>query len=162
MLNIKYNFTSQELKNIQFHIRKYGSYEYVLKYLLLNDLDCTKILDNIGRPNQTINYGYKIAISEYNYILDLLLKETNDNNLYEEYKNKLKLIHNNNIEYEKLNPPIIYEYKKTKVKTKVKTKTEKSNKIPKTTKPKLTKEEKANIKMKKLAESITFKIPKNE
>lgn len=45
----------------------HGAIEYFIK-----DLDCTTIYDDGSRPRQTINYGYRIAISSIEYILDQL------------------------------------------------------------------------------------------
>ena len=74
--------------------------------LLLVYLDCSRIINNM-RMMQTIGYPYKRYISMYIYILNNIL----DNDKYSEYENKLISLHLKNLDYEKENPPIIYDKK---------------------------------------------------
>ena len=74
--------------------------------LLLVYLDCSRIINNM-RMMQTIGYPYKRYISIYLYILNNIL----DNNKYSEYENKLISLHLKNLDFEKENPPIIYDKK---------------------------------------------------
>ena len=74
--------------------------------LLLVYLDCSRIINNM-RMMQTIGYTYKRYISTYIYILNNLL----DKNKYSEYVNNLISLHLKNLDYEKENPPIIYDKK---------------------------------------------------
>ena len=74
--------------------------------LLLVYLDCSRIINNM-RMMQTIGYPYKRYISIYLYILNNIL----DNDKYSEYENKLISLHLKNLDYEKENPPIIYDKK---------------------------------------------------
>ena len=74
--------------------------------LLLVYLDCSRIINNM-RMMQTIGYTYKRYISTYIYILNNIL----DKNKYLEYENKLISLHLKNLDYEKENPPIIYDKK---------------------------------------------------
>ena len=74
--------------------------------LLLVYLDCSRIINNM-RMMQTIGYPYKRYISIYLYILNNIL----DNDKYSEYENKLISLHIKNLDYEKENPPIIYDKK---------------------------------------------------
>ena len=74
--------------------------------LLLVYLDCSRIINNM-RMMQTIGYPYKRYISIYLYILNNIL----DSNKYSEYENKLISLHLKNLDYEKENPPIIYDKK---------------------------------------------------
>ena len=74
--------------------------------LLLVYLDCSRIINNM-RMMQTIGYPYKRYISIYLYILDNIL----DNDKYSEYEDKLISLHLKNLDFEKENPPIIYDKK---------------------------------------------------
>lgn len=74
--------------------------------LLLVYLDCSRIINNM-RIMQTIGYTYKRYISTYIYILNNIL----DKNKYSEYVNNLISLHLKNLDYEKENPPIIYDKK---------------------------------------------------
>ena len=74
--------------------------------LLLVYLDCSRIINNM-RMMQTIGYPYKRYISIYLYILNNIL----NNDKYSEYENKLISLHIKNLDYEKENPPIIYDKK---------------------------------------------------
>ena len=74
--------------------------------LLLVYLDCSRIINNM-RMMQTIGYPYKRYISMYIYILNNIL----DKNKYAEYVNNLISLHLKNLDYEKENPPIIYDKK---------------------------------------------------
>ena len=74
--------------------------------LLLVYLDCSRIINNM-RMMQTIGYPYRVYISRYVYILDNILNKDN----YNEYINKLISLHLKNLDFEKENPPIIYDKK---------------------------------------------------
>ena len=74
--------------------------------LLLVYLDCSRIINNM-RMMQTIGYTYKRYISTYIYILNNILDKTK----YSEYVNNLISLHLKNLDYEKENPPIIYDKK---------------------------------------------------
>lgn len=74
--------------------------------LLLVYLDCSRIINNM-RIMQTIGYTYKRYISTYIYILNNILDKTK----YSEYINNLISLHLKNLDYEKENPPIIYDKK---------------------------------------------------
>ena len=74
--------------------------------LLLVYLDCSRIINNM-RIMQTIGYTYKRYISTYIYILNNIL----DKNKYSEHVNNLISLHLKNLDYEKENPPIIYDEK---------------------------------------------------
>ena len=74
--------------------------------ILLVYLDCSRIINNM-RMMQTIGYTYKRYISTYIYILNNII----DKNKYSEYVNNLISLHLKNLDYEKENPPIIYDKK---------------------------------------------------
>lgn len=69
-------------------------------------LDCSRIINNT-RMMQTIGYPYKRYISIYLYILNNIL----DSDKCSEYENKLISLHLKNLDFEKENPPIIYDKK---------------------------------------------------
>lgn len=79
-------------------------------------LNCTNIYPNGMRAIQTIDHSYKMNISETVYLIQNYVEEYKR----DEYFIKLLTIHQNNLEYEKQNPPIIYKQEVTKSKTKTK------------------------------------------
>lgn len=85
--------------------------EYSLKLL-----DCTRIWKNGMRPMQTIYYPYTNEITQFVYTVKTYVEESEQDDWF----NKLLKRHNDNIEYEKINPPIQYSNNKIKNKTKTK------------------------------------------
>ena len=83
---------------------------------ILKQLDCTKI-SPIGRTMQTINYRYNFLMEAYNYVLNCAI-DANRMNIeqFKLYKGKLYEKHIANLEFEKVNPPVVYT-KKGKVKS---------------------------------------------
>ena len=79
-------------------------------------LNCANIYPNGMRAIQTIDHSYKINITETVYIIQNYIEECKR----DEYFIKLLMLHQNNLEYEKQNPPIVYKQKVTKSKTKTK------------------------------------------
>lgn len=67
-------------------------------------LDCSRIIQNM-RMMQTIGYPYKREISRYLYLVNMIEDEDKRNT----YINNLLDLHAKNLEYEKENPPIIYD-----------------------------------------------------
>lgn len=99
-------------------------YNYLIKYKggehnalksLLKDLDCTKIYNNGQRPMQTINYGYRADIAGFIYIYNKLIEK--EPNCDINYIDKLVNRHEQNINFEKTNPPIYYTSKQTRSRT---------------------------------------------
>lgn len=78
---------------------------------ILNEMDCSRVLP-IGRPMQTINERYKFLMEAYNYILDELVNQNliTPTGLFE-WKDKLENRHLANVEFEKVNPPVVYSNK---------------------------------------------------
>lgn len=76
-------------------------------------LDCTKIVNEEKgwRKNQTINIYYRIQLGEILYMLSVC-----DNPNKIDYLNLIEERHNNNIEFEKINPPIDYDEPTRKIK----------------------------------------------
>ena len=98
----KYSMPNDDLgiQMIEYHVNRYGI-EWVLNDLF-NDLDCTRLY-NGRRICQTIDITYRHNLGELFYLIDNYdIPEVND------VIKKLLEIHNNNIEYEKINPPIVY------------------------------------------------------
>lgn len=88
------------IQMIEYHVNRYGV-EWVLNDLF-NDLDCTRLY-NGRRICQTIDLTYRSNLGELFYLIDNYnIPECND------VLSKLIEIHNNNLEYEKINPPIVY------------------------------------------------------
>lgn len=148
-------FAIQFIKN---EIKTVGLIQF-LEYNF-NSLDCTKLLKSGFRAMQTIGYPYMYKLTETVYTIDNYIE---DNDKDDWYIRLLKL-HEANIEYEKLNPPIWYGGDKYKNKFEKYTKTNKSknnkqNKnINSNTKKKITAaEKKLAVKAAKL-NNLTFKI----
>ena len=83
------------------------SYEEFLNKQLLY-LDCSRIYPSGLRAMQTIGFPYMHEMSIYTYVLSML----DDEELRNLYTEKLITTHNNNINYEKENPPVWYDSKK--------------------------------------------------
>lgn len=60
----------RDIRYINYVIDKSTMADAIESYI--KDLDCTTIYPDGSRPRQTINYGYRIAISSIEYILDQL------------------------------------------------------------------------------------------
>lgn len=111
-------------------------------------LDCSRVLSNGMRNIQTIDVAYKI---EMGVVLKMI--EKLDDNQKDEYISKLNALHENNLIFEKDNPPIDY-----KSKTKIR---KTSSKHVKQTEFAFSKEVKAEQKLnKKLKQyaNLNFKI----
>lgn len=122
-------------------------------------LDCSRIINGM-RMMQTIGYPYKVEVSRYLYVLDII----EDDKKISEYKNKLLTRHNLNLVYEKDNPPILYDNEKI-VNTKKENKHPRRRKVKEQTIPGFGKEVTASQSLKsKLAGcanvKFTLKPPK--
>ncbi len=80
-------------------------------------LNCANVYPNGLRAIQTIDYPYRVNITETIYILQHYVEEYKR----DEYLIKLLRLHEANLEHERLNPPVVYKQKVTKNKTKTKT-----------------------------------------
>lgn len=101
------NFVDSEIKNVGLDC--YLDYQF-------RRLNCTNVYPNGMRAIQTIDHSYRVNITETVYLIQKYVEECK----HDEYFIKLLTLHQNNLEYEKQNPPIIYKQKITKSKTKVK------------------------------------------
>ena len=129
------NFVDSEIKSVGLDC--YLDYQF-------RRLNCTNIYPNGMRAIQTIDHSYKINITETVYIIQNYIEECKR----DEYFIKLLMLHQNNLEYEKQNPPIVYKQKVTKSKTKTK-----NNDVTED-KPKRTKKKSTTIKEKVPKQSV--------
>ena len=109
-------FTKDFVSNEIAHIGKDAYFEYTFR-----QIDCTRVTKEGMRLMQTIGVDYRSNITELLYAIENYGNDKSE--LYE----KLINIHNKNIEYEKINPPIVYDNKKGKIKTKKEPKTKTKN-----------------------------------
>lgn len=89
------------------YLIKYKGSEIVALNSLLHDLDCTRIYKDGSRPVQTINYGYKRDIAGFIYIYNKFCESYPECNI--DYYTKLVNRHEENLSFEKDNPPIYYK-----------------------------------------------------
>lgn len=98
---------------------------------ILKNLDCSKIYKDGSRAMQTIGYPYRFEISRFFYVYNNYL----ENELKDDYASKLLTLHNANLEFEAINPPIWYGGDKAKAKFekdyKIKSKTKSKTKTSK-------------------------------
>ena len=119
----------------------------------LHAMDCTRVMRNGQRIIQTIDFPYYMYISR----LDYLLEHRPEGEPIEGYINMIMFQHETNLEYEKNNPPVIYDKKKGLKKIK----TIKSSKLKE--KGKTAKEQKLANKVAKLNKlKFNISITKNE
>lgn len=111
----------------------------------IHDMDCTRVYNDGLRPCQTTTYQYNSAIS-YLFAVLTYYKDITGKNIDAKYKQEIidRMIaqHNKNVEFELVNPPVVYS-------TKVKTAKTKSSKTIKENKP--IKEKKPTVAEMKLA-----------
>lgn len=98
------------LRMVENTIRESGSLEAAFRKQLFY-LDCLRTYENGLRAMQTIGYPYRREMSAAIYIAEQM-EET----LKEQLLLELIELHQRNIEYEKLNPPIWYDGEKGKKK----------------------------------------------
>lgn len=91
-------------------------------------LDCSRIVKEI-RITQTTSFKYRVDISRYLHVINSI-KNTEQ---YDIWLNKLITLHNNNLEYEKENPPIIYDKPAKKAVTKINKNPARRDKVTKNT-----------------------------
>lgn len=95
--------------------------------LYLSYIDCTKFANNGTRVRQTIGYPYKADITAIIYLIETYFDNSDD-----KYVELIK-VHNANLEFEKINPPIVYVNKrntKQKINKETKAKKQKDRKEP--------------------------------
>lgn len=151
-----------DVRMIEFNIKQHGHKGYL--DILLKDMNCIdRLMPNGQHIMQTIGFPYAHIRNKFDYTVDSGL--SNGKLLPEDathYWAEYNHVHEANIEWEKLNPPVIYDTSKTKVKTKRVTKTKVTNSVE--TKDKVVSdkptvaERKATIKSEKLSKlKFSFK-----
>ena len=101
---------NSDIRQVKYYIKEKGNIENAIKFYF-KYIDCTKIYEDGSRPIQTINYSYRVNLSIIITLINELQKE--DDNKAKEYLNKLKDIHRENLNFEILNPPVVYSKKRT-------------------------------------------------
>ena len=108
--NYMIQLDSFSLGIVQNNIQEAGSLEAAFNKQLFY-LDCTRVYSNGSRAMQTIGYPYRRELSAAIYIAEQM-----EEALKEQCLLKLIELHQRNIEYEKLNPPVWYDGEKGKKK----------------------------------------------
>lgn len=80
---------------------------------MFTTIDCSRYSSDGMRLNQTVGYVYKNDITKLVYAIETYISDDEKDSYYE----KLLTIHNANLEFEILNPPVIYKEEKVKSKT---------------------------------------------
>ena len=149
------NFVQHEIK----HVGLYSFLEYSFR-----NLDCSRIMKDGLRPMQTIGYPYIHIITEIIFTIENYIEKDKQDYYFE----KLLDLHNKNLEYEKINPPIRYKSKRDKINNKdnnsnIKVKSKKQKDVNNSDKPKkqTAAEKKLAAKVAKI-NALSFKIkPQN-
>lgn len=105
---INHNLDGVELRWYNYLIKDKGSIMNALMFLL-KGLDCTKVYPDGSRPVQTINYGYRTDIAGFIYLNNKLAEENPECNI--DFYAKLVQRHEENLSFEKDNPPVYYSSK---------------------------------------------------
>lgn len=98
------------LSMVKSSIKENGSLEAAFRKQLFY-LDCSRVYSNGMRPMQTIGYPYRREMSAAIYIAEQM-----EDSIKEQFLIELIELHQRNIEYEKINPPIWYDGEKGKKK----------------------------------------------
>lgn len=104
---IDLNILKEDFINLR--IKDYGGVEEAIKHQFI-ELDCSRVFNNGMRAMQTNIYRYVYEVSMTVALIDRL----DDNDLKRKYIQQLNAVHNNNLEFEKDNPPIVYPTKTKK------------------------------------------------
>lgn len=121
----------------------------------LHYLDATRTMSNGMRPEQTISHIYMLDVSRYLYVINKYSSITN----IQYWLDKLKERHKVNIEYEKENPPVVYD--KRKISKPKGTRKLKEGILPGFEKPSKPKVSKAEAKLAKIkALNVSLKLIK--
>ena len=128
----------------------------------LKYMDCTRTISNGMRIIQTINEPYKWELARCVYIVNWV-KDYNKE-LWEKCYDEIVKQHEDNLEFEKTTPPIIYDKLKPKKNTTRKRKYKEADMFPEETKKAKISKAEAKLKAKLLGSSIgfgSFKIKKD-
>jgi hypothetical protein len=108
----------RDIRMIQNNIKTKGVFDYFES--LIHNADCTRVYEDGSRPMQTIGYPYGRIHAEFKYLCYHAIREYNVNeDIIKEYIERFNKVHETNLEYEKINPPIIYRKTKAKAARKV-------------------------------------------
>lgn len=110
MIEDKYvgKLDNQDIRWFDYLIKSKGSCPAALNSLL-HDLNCTRVYPDGSRPVMSINYGYRRDIAGYFYVLEKLKNVNEETANF--YLDKLIVRHEENLNFEKDNPPINYQTK---------------------------------------------------
>ena len=137
------NFVQHEIKHVGLNC--------FLEYSFRN-LDCSRIMKNGFRPMQTVGYPYIHIITEIIFTVKNYIEKDKQDYYFE----KLVILHNKNLEYEKINPPVLYGGKKYEIDNK-----DNSNKSKAKSKKQTVAEKKLAARVAKI-NALSFKIkPQN-
>lgn len=105
---------AQDIRFIEYHVKQYGGIINAIE-VCLKELDATYTLPDGYRPRQTNSYVWKKVDAEFQYLLNNALDHNIiDNNQHDTIIKRYFDICNNNKEYEKENPPVIFDKKVSK------------------------------------------------
>ncbi len=117
-------------------------------------MDCTRTMPNGMRIIQTINEPYKWELARCVYLVNWL-KDKNEE-LWKQSFDKIVKRHEDNIEFEKTTPPIIYDKLKIKKSTTRKRKAKEGDMFPEETKKAKMSRAEAKLKAKLLGANLGF------
>ena len=149
-----------DINLIKNYVAEKGIDEFLSQQLIY--LDCSRIIQGM-RMMQTIGYPYRRELMIFFYVLDKAVwTDGKQDEHHKEWSNKLIALHEANLKYEEINPPVWYGGKKAKETFESKTvKTPRRRKSKEQTLTGMGKEVKAQATLKaKLAgcANISFKI----
>ena len=149
-----------DINLIKNYVAEKGIDEFLSQQLIY--LDCSRIIQGM-RMMQTIGYPYRRELMIFFYVLDKAVwNDGKQDEHHKEWSDKLIALHEANLKYEEINPPVWYGGKKAKEAFESKTvKTPRRRKSKEQTFSSMGKEVKAQATLKaKLAgcANISFKI----
>ena len=120
----------------------------------LHYMDCTRLMPNGMRIMQTINEPYNWELARCVYLVNWLKDKNKE--LWEQCYDDIVKRHEDNLEFEKTTPPIIYDILKSKKCGKRKPKAKEADMFPEETKKAKVSKAEAKLKTKLLSSNIGF------
>lgn len=120
----------------------------------LHYIDCTRTMPNGMRIMQTINEPYKWELARCVYLVNWLKDKNED--LWKECYDKIVKRHEDNLEFEKTTPPIIYDTLKSKKGNKRKPKVKEGDMFPEEIKKNKVSKAEAKLKAKLFGANFNF------
>ena len=120
----------------------------------LHYMDCTRLMPNGMRIIQTINENYKWELARCVYIVNTIKDDNKE--LWEKCYDDIVKRHEDNLEFEKLTPPIVYDKLKNKKGNKRKPKVKEGDMFPEETKKAKMSRAEAKLKAKLLGANLGF------